>query len=278
MSVLVDDGLPEPTFNAALAAQVQSDTPAAQIQEAGGDSTAWRTALCVPLRSPSEVLGVVQLWSVWEQPFSTQEVELVAALCAEAAVAVDNARLRTEMRRAAATDPLTGLLNRREFHDRLVAEVKRSVRHEHMLSLVLLDIDDFKTCNDTCGHAAGDQVLRTLSSVIRDAVRSEDVAGRYGGDEFMILLPDTDERGARTVAEGLCKRFNQRLFTTDGAIYKVTLSAGVAMLGSEPSATLLMKKADRALLQAKQHGKNQVRVWTGGEVLEDLASPIRYDA
>jgi len=276
------EGLPQAAFDRELAAQARKGTPVAQVETAPPSPEAkprcWRTALCVPLQSAAETLGVLQLWSAWEKPFSKQEVDLVAALCAEVAVAVENARLRTELRHAASTDPLTGLLNRNEFHQRLVTEVKRAERHGHPLSLVLLDIDDFKACNDTCGHAAGDQVLRTLATVIKDSIRAEDVAGRYGGDEFMILLPHTDDRGAHAVADALRKRFNERLFTTDGAIYKVTLSAGVAAQGREPSATLIMRKADRALFQAKQAGKNQVSLWTGGDVPDDLISPIRHDA
>jgi len=274
-------GLPAARFDREFAERVRETAPAAEVQNAppaGEGSRSWRTALCVPLQAGAETLGVLQLWSAWERPFNKQDVDLVGALCAEVAVAIENARLRTELRHAASTDPLTGLLNRREFHERLVIEVKRAQRHGRPLALALLDVDDFKACNDTCGHAAGDQVLRTLATVIRDSIRSEDIAGRYGGDEFLILLPDTDEEGARVVAEGLCKRFNQRLFTTDGAIYKITLSAGVASLGSEASATLIMRKADRALLLAKQSGKNRVCVWTSGDVPEELASPVRYDA
>ena len=276
-----EDGPPAAEFDRELAEQVHGAEPVAQVKNAlpsRGKEASWRTALCVPLQTGTQTLGIVQLWSPWEKSFSTQEMELVGALCAELSVAVENARLRTELRHAASTDPLTGLLNRTEFHERLTTEVKRADRHGYPLSLILVDIDDFKACNDTCGHAAGDQVLRTLSTVIRDTIRTEDIAGRYGGDEFTILLPHADGRGAHGVAESLCKRFNQRLFTTDGAIYKVTLSAGVATLGDEPSATLLMRKADRALFQAKQNGKNQVILWTGGDIPDDLVSPIRHDA
>jgi diguanylate cyclase (GGDEF)-like protein len=218
----------------------------------------------VPLFTGWHPLGALQLRTALPTGLRKREMELVRTLCAEAAMAIENARLRGETRRAAATDYLTGLYNRREFERRLEAEIRRSARHGGEIVLLLLDVDDFKRCNDTYGHQAGDQVLQALAERLEGVIRSEDTAARYGGDEFAIILPQTDVSGGRVVAEKLQRELQLLRFDWSDERWRATVSLGIAASQAELSASLLLQKADRALYQAKASGKNQVRVWSRG--------------
>jgi diguanylate cyclase (GGDEF)-like protein len=217
----------------------------------------------VPLFTGWNPLAVLQIRCLLPRGLPEREMELVRALCAEAAMAIENARLRAETRRAAGTDYLTGLYNRREFERRLEGEIRRIARHGGEVALVLLDADDFKRCNDSYGHQAGDEVLQALASRITAVIRAEDIAARYGGDEFAIILPQTNIAGGRAVGQKLQRELQQLAFdwTTD---WRLTVSIGVAASGEELSANLLLRKADRALYQAKGAGKNQICVWHAG--------------
>jgi diguanylate cyclase (GGDEF)-like protein len=218
----------------------------------------------VPLFTGWNPLGVLQIRTSVPTDLRQREMELVRALCAEAAMAVENARLRTETRRAAATDYLTGLYNRREFERRLEAEIRRTARHGGEIALVLLDIDDFKRCNDSHGHQAGDRVLQALAARLETVIRGEDTAARYGGDEFAVILPQTDIAGGRVVAEKLQRELALLHFEWADEGWHPTVSIGLATSEEELSANLLLQKADRALYQAKAAGKNQVCVWRRG--------------
>jgi len=218
----------------------------------------------VPLFAGWNPVGVLQIRTSLPTGLCEREMELVRALCAEAAMAIDNARLRAETRRAAATDYLTALYNRREFERRLEAEIRRTARHGGEIALVLLDVDDFKCCNDSHGHQAGDQVLQALAARLETVIRSEDTAARYGGDEFAVILPQTDIAGGRVVAEKLQRELALLCFQWADEGWRPTVSIGLATSEEELSANLLLQKADRALYQAKAAGKNQVCVWRRG--------------
>jgi len=218
----------------------------------------------VPLFTGWHPLGALQIRTRMPTGLREREMELVRALCAEAAMAIDNARLRSETRRAAATDYLTGLYNRREFERRLEAEIRRSARHGGEIVLLLLDVDDFKRCNDTYGHQAGDQMLQALAERLEAVIRTEDTAARYGGDEFAVILPQTDVAGGRIVAEKLQHELQLLRFDWSDERWRPTVSLGLAASEEELSASLLLQKADRALYEAKALGKNQVCVWRRG--------------
>ena len=218
----------------------------------------------VPLFSGSQPLAVLQIRTSTPSDLHEREMELVRALCAEAAMAIENARLRAETRRAAATDYLTDLYNRREFERRLEAEMRRSARHGGEITLVLLDVDNFKECNDSYGHQAGDQALQALASRIRAVIRTEDTAARYGGDEFAIILPQTDGDGGRVVAQKLQLELDLLRFEWADNGWRPTVSIGLASTEGELSASLLLQKADRALYQAKAEGRNRICVWRRG--------------
>lgn len=194
-----------------------------------------------------------------EEGFAKETRTLAEWLASQAAVALDNARLHEIVQRQAITDDLTGLVNRRRFIEALDAEIERARRFGSPLTVVLADLDNFKRVNDDHGHHAGDDVLRSFAGLIRSHVRDVDVCGRIGGEEFAIVLPETDQTGAASVAE----RVRESLATvpvgvSKGGPVKVTSSFGVAELESEQSGSDLLRMADAALYRAKESGKNRV--------------------
>jgi two-component system cell cycle response regulator len=161
------------------------------------------------------------------------------------------------------TDVLTGLANRRRLMTRLEEEVARARRYKTPLAVVMIDIDHFKKVNDVHGHAMGDEVLRNIGAMLRDGVRTTDLAARYGGEELTLVLPHTDIPAATLVAENLREKFAEFEHRLDGIALKKTVSMGVAARdgqGDVPSAEDLLKHADDALYRAKQNGRNRVEV------------------
>jgi diguanylate cyclase (GGDEF)-like protein len=190
--------------------------------------------------------------------FDDRTVALAHSLAAQAAVALDNARLHSIVQRQAVTDELTGLANRRSFQETLEAELRRAERFGNPLALIFADIDDFKRVNDRFGHGVGDEVLRAFADVLRHRVRSIDQAARLGGEEFAILLPETDAAGAESLAESL-RAATSRLSIPVGANFvQVTASFGVSAFPPVQSADDLMTSADLALYSAKRRGKDCV--------------------
>lgn len=165
----------------------------------------------------------------------------------------------------ATIDRLTGLINRRGFDDRIAEEIARAQRYGTRLSLLMADLDAFKRVNDAFGHPAGDSVLTTAGMLLREAVRATDISVRYGGDEFAILLPDTDKTEAFLVAEKLRDTFARARIPLDAGIEAaVTISIGVAALSeTEPDSDELVSAADAALYRAKQWGRNRVELAQG---------------
>lgn len=165
-----------------------------------------------------------------------------------------------ELDRLATTDGLTGLYNRRRLLELLDQEVLRARRYG-ILSLIMLDVDHFKEVNDNLGHTSGDFVLRDVSREIGQFLRKTDFAGRYGGEEFIALLPETSLGDAATIAERLCKRIaSLPIAIGDGKTISVTISIGVAMLEHNEDSRSLIKRADEALYRAKHGGRNRVEV------------------
>jgi diguanylate cyclase (GGDEF)-like protein len=164
-----------------------------------------------------------------------------------------------EVQRLAITDSLTNLYNRRHFSKVGEDEVQRACRYGRSLSAIMLDIDHFKRVNDTFGHKVGDQILQEVAKSCRRALRGVDVVGRYGGDEFVILLPENDRTAAVQVAERLRKNITHMQLNTTGGAVKVTASLGVASVDCDkPSLETLLSQADKALYVAKRRGRNRV--------------------
>jgi diguanylate cyclase (GGDEF)-like protein/PAS domain S-box-containing protein len=165
-----------------------------------------------------------------------------------------------QLRKLAVTDELTGLRNRRSFEERMVMEFSMARRRKRELSVLLIDVDNFKSINDRFGHAAGDEVLRRLGSILRTTVRLPDLPARYGGEEFVVLLPESGEESAM----GLARRVMQRVAAEDWDNEPLTISVGMAAMNeSLESGYQLVELADEALYAAKRAGKNRVMVYSG---------------
>ncbi len=168
-----------------------------------------------------------------------------------------------------AHDSLTGLYNRRYVIEKIESEINRSVRHGSPMALLMLDLDHFKRVNDTFGHSAGDQVLQSIGKLLRESCRVYDVPGRYGGEEFCVLLPETNVENTPTVAERIRQRLERTEIPVGGSTLVVTASIGIAGLeslqgGALPSPAALIDRADRALYTAKHRGRNRVEVFDAG--------------
>ena len=167
--------------------------------------------------------------------------------------------LNAALDEAVRTDYLTGLMNRRAFFDRVRPELSRSRRHERSLCILMGDIDRFKTVNDQYGHDVGDMVLRETARTFASSLRSEDLKVRWGGEEFLALLPETDANGAAAAAEKLRSVIEQSAIDVAGSSVRVTISIGIAEeRGDDPEAAI--RAADQALLEAKRTGRNRVVV------------------
>ena len=184
---------------------------------------------------------------------------LIDAACALLGIAVRNVELFTETREHALTDALTQCFNRAHILKVIEGELRRSRRTRSPLSVVMLDIDQFKAINDRAGHLGGDAVLSAIGSRLSEVLRHSDVRGRFGGDEFLIVLPDTPAAGAAYVAEALRREIEELRIPVEGEVARVTASVGVATAGTgEIEANAVVARADHALYRAKDSGRNCV--------------------
>ncbi|HVF30322.1 MAG TPA: diguanylate cyclase [Pyrinomonadaceae bacterium] len=195
--------------------------------------------------------------------FEERDVEMLDAIAPQIAVALDRTTLKDmagEFEQLSVTDALTGLLNRRYLEKRLNEEIQRSKRHRFPMSMMMLDVDDFKSYNDTFGHPAGDKALKIVASVLKDMLRGADVAVRFGGEEFAVLLPQTTSVEAAVIAE----RLRQRIEHTEFPKRKVTVSIGIASCSKDiDTPEDIVGAADHALYEAKNHGRNNVQIYDG---------------
>jgi diguanylate cyclase (GGDEF)-like protein len=246
------------------------------------NSMAW-----FPLMFQGRALGTIDFTSSTRREFDQAEVALLTALTAQAATAVkgmmlyrDLERSRTEILRyaekleeasqaehfLARTDAVTGIPNRRYLEEVLKAEAARSSRYHQPISVVMADVDYFKHINDEYGHPVGDEALRFVSLVARECSRESDFVGRWGGDEFLFILPQTTAQAAFIFADRFRRELGARAFRADSAehLLRIPISAGVADACPPPPAdsVALVSRADQALYDAKQGGRDQVRNWT----------------
>jgi len=170
-------------------------------------------------------------------------------------------RLEGELRRVVETDALTGLANRRSLIRVLAREFRHARRHDHELAVLIFDLDRFKAVNDTLGHATGDAVLRETARRALNDVHDEDTVGRIGGEEFVVVLPETDQPGARHAAERLRLAIEGRPMAINGIELSVTVSVGLATLHPlDEGHKVLLGRADEALYEAKKAGRNRVAI------------------
>lgn len=169
-------------------------------------------------------------------------------------------------------DPLTGLFNRRHFFTIAERELERNFRHHHSMAIIMMDIDHFKSVNDTHGHGVGDLVLQEVGEKIRNTIRRLDTPCRYGGEEFVILLPETDSVAAVMIGGRLQKVIEDTIVETEKGPVFITISIGIATLSEEDHAEIdmLIEQADKALYEAKKAGRNQVKVWNTDINISDV--------
>ncbi len=221
-----------------------------------------RSEICAPLLKENIVLGMINVEGDANRMLTQDDVELLTTLSGPIALAVDNARLHAQVKAMAMTDAVSGLSNRHAFEEYLTAEVERSTRLGLLFSLIIFDIDSFKKYNDKWGHPAGDLRLKAISNLIHTSLRKYDIAARYGGDEFAIILPNTNKNGALEFAKRLQSAARTSAAEAENKVIPgYTLSIGVATFPKDGDtlATLLLA-ADHAELTAKRLGKNQIFV------------------
>ncbi|HEY1014888.1 MAG TPA: sensor domain-containing diguanylate cyclase, partial [Herpetosiphonaceae bacterium] len=229
-----------------------------------------RSYLGAPLISDGQVIGFINLDSPTPGFYRQPQARQLQAFAAQAALAFDNARLYAAMKTAADTDSLTGLATRRHWYAAASAAYEHAGAAREPLALLMIDIDEFKGINDTYGHAAGDRVIRSVAGQIRAALREGDLIGRYGGEEYVGLLPATGLAAAALVAERLRQLVEAEPIAIEGRELAVTISVGVAeRRNADPSLDALLTSADSALYAAKRGGRNLVRLAGGGDPLDD---------
>ncbi|RDE19958.1 diguanylate cyclase [Motiliproteus coralliicola] len=220
-------------------------------------------------------IGIEGEWlSFTAAPIRNQEGNLVGAI--ETLVMISD-RKKAEMelierekryRELSTIDSLTQLYNLRQFHLELAKELERFRRYQQGFSLCMLDLDHFKRLNDNHGHLFGDKVLEGVGKLISTYLRSVDNAYRYGGEEFVILMPQVDETKAQIGIQRICKELNDLTFETDaGEQIQITASAGLAVVSESDTDKTLLAKADEAMYEAKAKGRNRIQIWSGSETL-----------
>lgn len=229
-----------------------------------------RSFVSVPLKIGDRTFGVLNLADKSTgEVFNQEDLKLIQSFTAHAAVVLERNALYSQtekLKKLSITDPLTGLLNRRYLHERLEEEVARSQRHSRQVGILMLDIDGFKLYNDTFGHLAGDKALKLIAEALIKSVRSMDVLSRYGGDEFMVVLPETDTALAVHIAERIrCDVAKIELPPrggTEQASNAVTVSIGIASYPDHGEGIdLLLERVDQALYRAKAKGRNRIEVF-----------------
>jgi diguanylate cyclase (GGDEF)-like protein len=218
-----------------------------------------KTSVCqLPLIAEGRPVGI--LW-MWGENLQESDLPTMSLFARQVAAVLQNAGLLAEVRRLAVTDDLTGLFNRRHFFELAQKEFARAQRGMSSLSAMIVDLDRFKHFNDSYGHAIGDQILLCVAQLLKQGLRESDILGRYGGEEFSILLPDTEAKAAVSVAERLISRVTGAAIDTEAGPLSVQLSIGVAGLAEEtPTLHLLINRADQAMYIAKAAGHNCVVV------------------
>ncbi len=216
-----------------------------------------KTFIAIPLIVEKQLIGILSMENSKEEDF-----EKFSIVAGQFALEMKKATLYGKVQELALTDGLTKLFVRRHFLKRLGEEIERSKRHKLPLALLMADIDHFKKCNDTYGHLVGDVVLKKISDIIRDNIREVDLAGRYGGEEFCVALPESDMEGARHVAERIRLAIEREKIRAYDENIQTTISIGLSLYPKNSKGIKgLIDTADKALYKAKNTGRNKVCVY-----------------
>ena len=211
-----------------------------------------------PLMAGDRILGTVVAGARKKIAFDSDELRMLEVIAIQAAQAVLRAQLFEQMERMATTDGLTGLVNHRTFQTRFDEALASAKRYGRKMSVILTDVDHFKSVNDTYGHPMGDQVLKGVARILRECARDTDIVARYGGEEFALIMPEADTKNAYVVAERIRERVLKEIFITEQGPLKITMSLGVATYPDVAAdKQMLIDLSDQCLYFAKRHGRNQ---------------------
>ena len=230
--------------------------------------------LSMPLLSKDRICGVLNLHHPEVNGFSEDNIKMARAVSNQVAVAIENTQLYEQAKQQSITDELTGLANRRHFQDILQREIVHAQRYSSNISMIMADIDHFKSYNDTHGHLQGDIALKKVAQILLQNTRGIDLAARFGGEEFVVLLPKTTIAGARTTAEKLRELIAEEEFEGESESQpggSLTMSLGIASFPDHTNnMDNLLDLADQALYQAKKDGRNRANIWREQDTLQAL--------
>ncbi|MCD6080343.1 MAG: sensor domain-containing diguanylate cyclase [Candidatus Omnitrophica bacterium] len=219
-----------------------------------------------PLKAKNKVIGVIFADNIYSRkPITKEDIKLLTMFANHAGLAIENSKLYHQTLHLSYTDSLTGIYNHGRFQYLLEEKLKEAKENDRSLSLIMIDIDNFKNYNDNLGHPAGDEVIKKIAEIVKNSCRKQDVPARYGGEEFALILPSTSKEEARIIGERIRKRisdypFKNKEIQPQGAI---TVSMGIATFPEDAEEKKeLIQKADLALFTAKNKGKNQVVVYS----------------
>ncbi len=228
-----------------------------------GNDEGVKSFAVVPVMAKEKILGVMGVGSHVKRGFPEWEVRMLGAIANQIGMAIENAKLYEHALELAFTDSLTGLYNRRYFMEQVGREFIRANRNKSPLSLIMVDLDGLKTINDRFGHHEGDAFLREVAGIIKANTRASDVAARWGGDEFMLLTPDTDSDSAWKVGERVRAEVRQHHRILEGEEVRITISVGIVSYPAHASMiSELLRRADEAMYNAKRGGKDRACVFS----------------
>ncbi len=234
-----------------------------RLRRVGAKRKGIRSLAAVPIMAKEKLLGVMDVGSYRPRKFPDREVKLLGTIANQIGMAIDNAQLYERALELAFTDGLTGLYNRRYLMEQIEREVSRAERSKRPLSLIMIDLDELKAINDRFGHHEGDGILKGLGSIIKVNTRASDVAARWGGDEFMLLTPETGSKSARKISERIRAQVERYRTKIDGKEVRISISIGIASYPAHASeVTQLLQRVDEAMYSAKRGGKNQLYVFS----------------
>lgn len=217
----------------------------------------------MPLMVGERILGCVSVFHYNENnPFTKNDENMLSIFAQHASIAMDNAMLFNKIQEMAHVDELTGLLNRRALNEIGDYEIRRSIRLQRPIAVVMVDLDNFKSINDTYNHIVGDKALKEVGRVFRKNIRNIDILGRYGGDECIIIMPETNLENAVQTIKRVQKKLQEFKFKIGSKKLQITASYGISVYTENPpSLETMIKEADAAMYMAKDAGRNCIRVF-----------------